>query len=382
MAPIARCAIALCLSIAVTSAISAQDGPAGTREIEFPNIPGYVTLKCDFHLHTVFSDGSVWPDIRVQEAVRDGLDAISLTEHLEYQPHSDDIPHLDRNRPYQLAAESARNRDLLIVSGSEITRSMPPGHANSIFITDANLMLLDDPMDAFREATRQGGFTFWNHPNWTDQQSDGIATLTDMHLQLIEEGLLHGIEVVNSTTYSDEALQIALDHDLTIIGTSDTHGLVDWEFDVANGGHRPVTLVFAAERSADGLKAALIDGRTAVWFDNMLVGKDEFVRPLVASSLNIKGARYPGETSVLAVAIENTSDAEYILQNHSDYTLHASGDVVVLEPHETTILQVKTVDRLPSVSLAFEVLNAVTAPNTHPELNLDITVTGTLGPSN
>jgi len=203
-----------------------------------------------------------------------------------------------------------------------------------------------------------------------------------MHLQLIEEGLLHGIEVVNSTTYSDEALQIALDHDLTIIGTSDTHGLVDWEFDVANGGHRPVTLVFAAERSADGLKAALIDGRTAVWFDNMLVGKDEFVRPLVASSLNIKGARYPGETSVLAVAIENTSDAEYILQNHSDYTLHASGDVVVLEPHETTILQVKTVDRLPSVSLAFEVLNAVTAPNTHPELNLDITVTGTLGPSN
>ena len=51
-----------------------------SRTIDFPDIPGYQTLLCDFHIHTVFSDGSVWPDIRVQEAVKDGLDAISLTE--------------------------------------------------------------------------------------------------------------------------------------------------------------------------------------------------------------------------------------------------------------------------------------------------------------
>ena len=44
--------------------------------IEFPDVPGYLTLKCDLHMHTVFSDGSVWPNIRVQEALRDGLDAI------------------------------------------------------------------------------------------------------------------------------------------------------------------------------------------------------------------------------------------------------------------------------------------------------------------
>ena len=55
------------------------------RAIEFPNIPGYLTLKCDFHMHTVFSDGSVWPDIRVEEALKDGLDAIATTEHLELQ---------------------------------------------------------------------------------------------------------------------------------------------------------------------------------------------------------------------------------------------------------------------------------------------------------
>ena len=108
------------------------------RKIEFPDVPGYKTLKCDFHMHTVFSDGSVWPDIRTQEAVKDGLDAISLTEHLEYQPHKDDIPHPDRNRAYEVARGSVDQEELLIIPGSEITRSMPPGHCNAIFIEDAN----------------------------------------------------------------------------------------------------------------------------------------------------------------------------------------------------------------------------------------------------
>ena len=55
--------------------------------LSYPNIPGYLSLKADLHQHTVFSDGAVWPGIRVQESLRENLDAISLTEHLEYQPH-------------------------------------------------------------------------------------------------------------------------------------------------------------------------------------------------------------------------------------------------------------------------------------------------------
>lgn len=53
---------------------------AQTRnEIQIPDLKGYETLKCDFHIHTVFSDGTVWPTVRVDEAYREGLDAISLT---------------------------------------------------------------------------------------------------------------------------------------------------------------------------------------------------------------------------------------------------------------------------------------------------------------
>ena len=72
------------LTISATVGIVLAHG-GGNRAIEFPNIPGYLTLKCDLHMHTVFSDGSVWPDIRVEEAVKDGLDAIATTEHFELQ---------------------------------------------------------------------------------------------------------------------------------------------------------------------------------------------------------------------------------------------------------------------------------------------------------
>ncbi len=61
------------------------------RLLPIPDVPGYVALKGDFHLHSVFSDGEVWPTVHVREAWRDGLDVVALTEHLEYRPHRADI---------------------------------------------------------------------------------------------------------------------------------------------------------------------------------------------------------------------------------------------------------------------------------------------------
>lgn len=366
--------ITVAAALLVASAATTNNEQAGTRLIEFPDVPGYLTLKCDLHMHTVFSDGNVWPNIRVQEAIRDGLDAIAMTDHLEYQPHQDDIPHPDRNRSYEIALKAVGQEPLIVLKGSEITRDMPPGHSNAIFLNDANRLLQDDPVAVFREAGRQGAFTFWNHPHWTRQRADGVAVLTDLHRQLIDQGLLHGIEVANDTTYSDEALQIALDHDLTILGTSDIHGLIDWQYDVPNGGHRPVTLVFATERSAAGIKEALQARRTVAWFNNTLVGREEHVRPLIESSLAVRQAAYLGDSSVLSVLIENMSDAEYILDNKSAYTFHGSADVVTLRPHQETRLDIRTLDRQTAVSLSFEVMNAITAPNVHPELRLEITV--------
>lgn len=365
--------ILFCFSILLCFTSMAQHSHSHGRAIEFPDIPSYQTLKCDFHIHTVFSDGNVWPTIRVEEAIKDGLDAISLTEHLEYQPHLDDIPHPDRNRSYEIATEFAKAMDIMIIHGVEITRDMPPGHANAIFVQDANKIKdIEDPVEAYREANRQGAFTFWNHPNWFRQYEDGVARMTDMHRQLVDENLLHGIEVVNDITYSDEALEICYEHDLSIIGTSDIHGLVDWQFGIPEGGHRPIMLVFATERTPEAIREAMFAKRTVAYFENKLIGHQEVLTPLLEASLSIADASYEGPTSVAFVDIENVSDASYLCRNIGPYRLHNQTDIFEIPAHSTLELQIKTLEQKASFNLELEVLNATTKPNEHPKISLRV----------
>ena len=51
-----------------------------------------------------------------------------------------------------------------------------------------------------------------NHPHWESQRRDGIARLDPIHDKIISKKYLHGIEVVNMSTFSEEAMQIALDN--------------------------------------------------------------------------------------------------------------------------------------------------------------------------
>ena len=39
------------------------------RTMSFPNTKEYLTISTDLHTHSVFSDGHVWPNIRVAEAL-------------------------------------------------------------------------------------------------------------------------------------------------------------------------------------------------------------------------------------------------------------------------------------------------------------------------
>ena len=347
-------ALLLCFAV-----VSAQDLD---RKIQFPDVHGYKTLKCDFHIHTVFSDGQVWPNIRIEEALRDGLDAISLTEHIEYQPHKDDLPHPDRNRSFEVAKEYIKPYDLLLIHGAEITRRMPPGHANALFIQDVNAFKVGDSLESYKLARKQGAFIFWNHPNWIAQRKDGVATLTDFHKKLISQDLLHGIEVVNDITFSEDAMKIAQEQNLTVMGTSDIHGLVDYQFNLSGGGHRPVTLVLAREKTEASIKEALFAGRTVAWFDNVLVGKEPHLKLLLDSCLLFKNKGFIGDSKVLEVEIKNQSDARFILKNNSKYVLQRQNDLVEILPHSTKTIQVITAKGNTATDpLEFTVLNAVNA---------------------
>ena len=376
------------------SAIYGQKTEKYTRKIFFPDIDGYKTLLTDFHQHTVFSDGSVWPTIRVEEAIKDGLDAISLTEHLEYQPCSKDIPNPDRNRAYELAKSFAENknksidRKLIVINGQEITRSMPPGHINAIFLKDANKLLHPkDSLKGILAANKQDAFVFWNHPAWPAQRSDGIAKLDEFHKYLIEKKLLHGIEVVNELYYSEEALRLALENDLTIMGTSDIHGLVDWLFKVpddnesSNGtlpGHRPVTIIFSKDKSEDGIKDALFEGKTAVFYNELLIGKEENLKPLVEKCLVINnindlelGYSEDGKSTIKKVEIKNVSDAPFILKNLNSFTFETNSDIINIMPNSIHSISVKTKGE-PLNELKFEVLNGIIAPKKYLNISLQI----------
>jgi hypothetical protein len=246
---------------------------------------------------------------------------------------------------------------------------MPTGHFNAIFVKDANALNQKDVLTVFREARKQEALVFWNHPNWTAQKPNGVASLTEMHKKLLEEELFAGIEIVNSDTYSDEALEIAQEHNLAIIGNSDVHGPIDWGWDVSKGKHRPVTLVFAAEKSMEAMKKAMEERRTAVWFDNTLVGDARYLGPLVEQSLEVSRG---SEGLVPRVVIHNHSDADFILENLSDYRLHNQAKVFIVKAHEKTSISVKTLEKLDSFELRFRVLNAFSSPDTHPEIKLTV----------
>ncbi|MDR2424539.1 MAG: PHP domain-containing protein [Prevotellaceae bacterium] len=223
--------------------------------IRIPNPKGYYTLKCDLHSHTVFSDGDLWPSARVHEAWRQGLDAIAITDHIEYRPHK--MITSDHNESCKIAQAAASGIDIIVIKGSEITRSKPLGHLNALFITDANALDIPEPLDAIDTALKQGAFILWNHPGWPDNKS----TLYPVHEKLINEKKIHGVEVFNYDEYYPVAIDWCRDKGLAFSANSDIHYIVDGDY---GNSIRPMTLVFATERSEKGIRDALFAGRTGV----------------------------------------------------------------------------------------------------------------------
>jgi hypothetical protein len=284
------------------------------NRIVIPDILDYKTLKCDFHIHTVFSDGDVWPTFRVREAWREGLDAIALTDHLEYQPYKDYV-HTNHDHSFNIAKDLAKELGITLIKGAEITRSMPPGHLNAIFINDGNALILDNWQNVINEVKKQGGLVNWNHPGWRGQQPDGIPKWYEEHSFLLENKILSGIEVINGIEFYPLALDWCLDKNITILGNSDVHEPVSFEYDFDKSGRRAMTLVFAKDNSSDAIKDALLNQRTVAFFNNKLYGREKFLNALFNESIFFKSnlVNTTGrETAMLQ--IENRSDITFQLE--------------------------------------------------------------------
>ncbi len=284
-------------------------------DYSFPNTEEYKVLNCDLHQHTVFSDGLVWPTTRVLEAWEESLDVIVLSEHIEYRRFNEDITTKDHNRAWELARDDAKRLGITLIRSCEITRTMPAGHFNAIGIQDANkfekFMNKKNHSDtlkihaALREAKAQGAFVQWNHPAYPEMH------FTDIQRGYINEGLIDGIEVVNGECYVSEAFDWCLEYDLAILSNTDVHSTMAQKR--SSDQSKTMTLLLAKSACEDDVMEALYAGRSAaLWRDNMF-GREDVVKGIVSSSIDINIIQAEGASKGL-IEIENNSSMPYTVE--------------------------------------------------------------------
>lgn len=292
------------------------------NDINIPGFDGYQALKCDFHIHTVFSDGTVWPSVRVHEAWTEGLDVIAITDHIEYRPFRD-IVVSDNDKSYEIAAEEGEKYGLMVVKGAEITRSKPLGHLNALFISDADALDVEDPLEAIDIADRQGAYIIWNHPGWPDNKS----TFYPVHGELIKAGKIDAYEVYNYMESYPLTFDWYAQYGIAPMANTDIHGPVAMDYDCGEGWMRPMTLVFATDKTQEALREALEAKRTLALFQGNLVGSEEYLSKMVSASLKT-------EETAGRLSVTNISDITYMMTLGDDLYIFPAGKTVIISRPE------------------------------------------------
>lgn len=334
------------------------------REISIPDLPEYRTLKCDFHLHTVFSDGLVWPTVRVDEAWREGLDAISITDHIEYQPHKDDLPK-NLGRSHELAVSRAREHNLLLIRGAEITRETPPGHFNALFLSAVPPLDTKEFYDVFDQAAKQGAFVMWNHPAWKGAER---GQWREEQTRLFDEKKLHAIEICNGDQYYADGHKWAAERGLAVIGTSDVHDVMPTEPYTAEK-HRTLTLVFAKERTVESIREALFARRTAAWYRDQVIGREEELAPLFAACIEVRPSHLRSKDTIVFEVV-NRSDLDLKLEGIGE----GKPARATLPARVTSLLRLDVKDKDLSGGLPVKVRNFLVGPKRPLQARLAITV--------
>ncbi|WP_289055741.1 Sb-PDE family phosphodiesterase [Carboxylicivirga marina] len=318
---------------------------AQRKNILIPNIEGYQTLKGDFHIHTVFSDGLVWPIIRIQECWAEGIDVMAITDHLEYRPHKAYMQK-GHNHSYNLAISEAKKHNILLIKAAEITREMPPGHLNALYINDADALHHKKVEKTFEEVKEQNALLLWNHPGWKAQQPD-TCLIYEVHQKLIKEGLVQGMEVMNYNEWYPIVLQWCIDYNLAVFANSDIHGVTGYVYDVKHA-HRPMTLLFAKERTQKGVREAIESARTIAWFDQQLAGPEELIKQLFKASVTLKPAFHTDDKHVY-MELSNSSDMQFEFINETKS--NGAPASFTLQPRKTIVVRLTKSSKVFKVTL-------------------------------
>ena len=314
------------------------------KEFHLPDVNGYHVYKADLHLHTMFSDGNVTPEFRVQEAWYDGLDVIAITDHIEgrkwegkmlkflkgYLPKGT-VPVNDRvsrqpadkrgiqadlNVSYQSAAAVADEYGMTVIPGAEITREpVAIGHFNALFIKDANKIYDANPAVAIENARQQGALIQHNHPGWRRTS----VKMTEFETQVYEKGYINGIEVMNGVQFYPSVLQRAQERRLYVAANTDMHLTTQLYY---QGEQRNMTLIFAKDKSLKSLKEALKERRTLAYSYGTVAGDEQLVKDFFLACIHAE-----------VIKTDANGKHKVMLTNNSsvDFHLNFNGNSVCLD---------------------------------------------------
>ena len=212
----------------------------------YPDLYERNVKKCDFHIHTNFSDGTESPERTAANYRKKGFDIISITDHNIYNASAEVAKKLDFMHNFKLIpGEEVHNgyaRQLHIVNvGSKYS-------VNDIFLDEpervkAEVEALKGEVEVpegvdereylyrvwtYREIKKSGGYAIYPHPFWTWKEHYHVET--DMSEAVMKNGLCDAFELLGGCSVKENNLQIALYYSLQkdglkmpIVGSSDSH---------------------------------------------------------------------------------------------------------------------------------------------------------------
>ena len=312
------------------------------KEVILPaQVNGLNVYKADLHSHTIYSDGQVLPIFRIKEAWQDGIDIIAITDHLESRKHEEQLYEylqaytdkkylpktqgvkagmIDLNFPVKQAIPEAAKLGLLVIPGTEISRSgATVGHFNALFTTDNNTIYDDDALQSMRNAKSQGALVQHNHPGGRREN----LQMTEVEKAAYEEGLIDGVEVMNGKEFYPAIIDRVHERGLYISSNTDVHFATANDYRLT-GSMRNMTFVFAKEMTLDAVKDALVNDRSIAFGYNTLCGSEELLRAFFLASVRL--TPIPGQDG--ACRLTNMTSIPYILQR-------GNGNYFRLDPFST-----------------------------------------------
>ena len=351
---------------------------AHRTEIFLPKVNGYNVYKADLHTHTLYSDGSVLPKFRVHEAWKQGLDIIAITDHIESRRTeevmvkylekyvSDEYPEavntfialeptpkgsimVDLNFGIKETIKEGEKYGLVVIPGAEISRcGATIGHFNALFITDCNAIYDPDTITSIRNAKKQNALVMHNHPGYRRTNID----YSEVEKQAYAEGLIDGVEVMNGSSFYPGVIDRVQDRNLFISACTDVHGANKY-----NAFERPMTLIFAKDKSLESIREALEAKRTLAMGFNTICGEEQLLKDFFAAG--VKAEVINRTNSGTEILLINTTPITYLIRQ-------GNSNPKRLTPSTSFILKVKKGE----TALKFEVLNMFCRSDKHPVVEL------------